>query len=80
MYKSTKIGYNIHRKIEKDIMNKIHEIIEAECTDEKPSDCEWSLRKEDIPVIVENIKKALIEEIEEYATRVDVAVKLIKDL
>jgi len=71
---------NIHRKIEKDIMNKIHEIIEAECTDKKPSGCEWSLRKEDVPVIVENIKKALIEEIEEYATRVDVAVKLIKDL
>jgi hypothetical protein len=60
-------------------MNKIQEIIEAECYDWKPSDIVWELKKEDVPVIVENIKKALIAEIEEYATRVDVAVKLIKD-
>ena len=44
-------------------MSKIESIIEFECYDWKPSDIEWMLRKEDVALIAENIKKQLIEEI-----------------
>ena len=44
-------------------MSKIESIIEFSCTDDKPSDCEWTLRKQDVAMIAEDIKKALIEEI-----------------
>ena len=59
-------------------MSKIQEIIEAECYDWKPSDTVWELNKEDVPVIVENIKKALIAEIKDYAEHVDDAFKCIE--
>ena len=59
-------------------MNKIQEIIEAECYDWKPSNTVWELNKEDVPVIVENIKKALIAEIKDYAEHVDDAFKCIE--
>ena len=44
-------------------MSKIESIIEFECYDDKPSDCEWTLRKEDVSEIARTIKKLLIEEI-----------------
>jgi len=60
-------------------MSKIESIIEAECYDWKPSDIEWSLRKEDVPEIARNIKKLLIEEIKNYAEHIDDAVRFIDD-
>ena len=59
-------------------MSKIESIIEFECTDNNPSDVEWSLRKQDVPLIVENIKKFLIEEIKNSAEHVDDAVSCIE--
>ena len=59
-------------------MNKIESIIEFECYDNKPSDCEWTLRKEDVPEIAKNIKKLLIQEIKDYAEHVDDAVRCIE--
>jgi hypothetical protein len=59
-------------------MNKIQEIIEAECYDWKPSDTVWELKKEDVPVIVENIKKSLISAIKDYAEHVDDVVSCIE--
>ena len=59
-------------------MSKIESIIEFECTDNKSSDVEWSLRKQDVPLIAENIKKFLIEEIKNYAEHVDDAISCIK--
>lgn len=56
-------------------MNKIKEIIEGYC--EGHHHLEFS--KDDFPAMIAEIKKEMIAEIEEYATRVDVAVKLIKD-
>lgn len=44
-------------------MSKIESLIEFECYDNKPSDSEWTLRKQDVPEIARNIKKLLIEEI-----------------
>ena len=44
-------------------MSKIEAIIEFECTDNKPSDVEWTLQKEDVALIADNIKKLLIEDI-----------------
>ena len=44
-------------------MSKIESIIEFECYDNKPSDCEWTLRKEDVPEIARTIKKLLMEEL-----------------
>jgi len=60
-------------------MSKIESIIEFECYDNKPSDSEWTLRKEDVALIAKNIKKLLIEEIKDYAERVDVAIRCIED-
>jgi hypothetical protein len=34
-------------------MSKIESIIEFECTNEKPSDCDWTLRKKDVSEIAE---------------------------
>lgn len=61
-------------------MSKIESIIEDECCASVLHGDELSLRKEDVPVIVENIKKALIEEIKDYAEHVDDAVRCIEDL
>ena len=44
-------------------MSKIESIIEFNCTDNKPSDVDWTLSKKDVAMIAEDIKKALIEEI-----------------
>lgn len=59
-------------------MSKIESIIEFECTDNKPSDSEWTLRKQDVPEIARNIKKLLIEEIKDYAEHIDDAVRCIE--
>ncbi len=59
-------------------MSKIESIIEFECTDNKPSDVEWTLRKEDVAVIAKNIKEMLIQEIKDYAEHVDDAVRCIE--
>jgi len=61
-------------------MNKIQEIIEAECYAGVLGEWEWSLRKEDVPAIVENIKAMLIQEIKDYAEHVDDAVRCIEGL
>ena len=42
-------------------MSKIESIIEFECYDDKPSDCEWHLQKKDVAIIARTIKKLLIE-------------------
>ena len=60
-------------------MSKIKSIIEAECFDEKPSDVEWTLRKEDVALIAKNIKEMLIQEIEDYAEHLDDALNYIKE-
>jgi len=44
-------------------MSKIESIIEFDCTDNKPSDVVWTLRKKDVAMIAESIKELLIEEI-----------------
>lgn len=44
-------------------MSKIESIIEFSCTDNKPSDVDWTLSKKDVAMIAEDIKKDLIEEI-----------------
>ena len=44
-------------------MSKIESIIEFECTDDKPSDVEWTLRKRDVADIARTIKETMIEEI-----------------
>ena len=60
-------------------MSKIESIIEFECYDNKPSDCEWTLRKEDVPEIARTIKKLLIEEIKKGPNTFDDAVECIND-
>ena len=60
-------------------MSKIESIIEFECYDNKPSDCEWTLRKEDVPEIARNIKKLLIEEIKKVPNTFGDAVECIND-
>jgi len=59
-------------------MSKIESIIEFECTDNKPSDVEWSLRKKDVALIAKNVKEMLIQEIKDYAESVDDAVRCIE--
>ena len=59
-------------------MSKIESIIAFECYDDRLSDCEWTLRKEDVPEIAKNIKKLLIQEIKDYAEHVDDAVRCIE--
>ena len=44
-------------------MSKIESIIEFECTDDKPSDVERTLRKRDVADIARTIKETMIEEI-----------------
>lgn len=44
-------------------MSKIESIIEFSCTDNKPSDVDWTLSKKDVAMIAEDIKRDLIEEI-----------------
>jgi hypothetical protein len=44
-------------------MSKIESIIEFECIDDKPSDCDWILSKKDVPDIAIMIKRLLIEEV-----------------
>ena len=60
-------------------MSKIESIIEFECYDDKPSDCEWTLRKEDVSEIARTIKKLLIEEIKKVPNTFDDAVECIND-
>jgi len=60
-------------------MSKIESIIEFECTDNKPSDVEWSLRKEDVAVIAKNIKEMLIQEIRKAPHTWEDAVECIED-
>jgi len=60
-------------------MSKIESLIEFECTDNKPSDVEWSLRKKDVALIAKNVKEMLIQEIKDYAESVDDAVRCIED-
>jgi hypothetical protein len=59
-------------------MSKIESLIELECYDWKPSDIEWMLRKEDVALIAENIKKQLIQEIKDSAEHVDDAVRCVE--
>ena len=59
-------------------MSKIESIIEFSCTDNKPSDCDWTLSKKDVAMIAEDIKKDLIEEIKNSAEHVDDAVRCIE--
>ena len=59
-------------------MSKIESIIEFECYDDKPSDVEWTLKKKDVALIAEDIKKDLIEEIRGCAEHVDDAIRCIK--
>ena len=44
-------------------MSKIESIIEFSCTDNKPSDVDWTLSKKDVAMIAEDIKRDLIDEI-----------------
>ncbi len=44
-------------------MSRIETCIEWECTDNKPSDCDWTLPKKDVALIAEHIKKLLIKDI-----------------
>lgn len=60
-------------------MSKIESIIEFECTDEKPSDCDWTLRKKDVSEIARNIKKLLIEEIKKAPHTWEDAVEVVND-
>ena len=60
-------------------MSKIAEIIEVECTDEKPSDCDWTLRKKDVSEIAGNIKKLLIEEIRKAPHTWEDALEAVQD-
>ena len=59
-------------------MSKIKTIIESECMDNKPSDIEWTLRKRDVALIAESIKRQLIEEIKDYAEHVDDAIRCVE--
>ncbi len=59
-------------------MSKIESIIEFSCYDDKPSDVEWTLKKKDVALIAEDIKKDLIEEIRGCAEHVDDAIRCIK--
>jgi len=59
-------------------MSKIKSIIEFSCTDNKPSDDNWTLRKRDVALIVEDIKKDLIDEIRDYAEHVDDVINCIR--
>jgi hypothetical protein len=59
-------------------MSKIESLIEFECTDNKPSDSEWSLRKKDVALIAKNVKEMLIQEIKDRAESVDDAVRCIE--
>ena len=60
-------------------MSKIESIIEFECTDDKPSDCEWTLRKEDVPDIAMMIKKLLIEEVRKAPHTWEDALEVIQE-
>ena len=60
-------------------MSKIESIIEFECTDSKPSDCEWSLRKQDVALISENIKKLLLDEIRNAPHTWEDAVEVVNE-
>ena len=44
-------------------MSKIESIIEFSCTDNEPSDVDWTLSKKDVAMIAEDIKRDLIDEI-----------------
>ena len=60
-------------------MSKIESIIEFSCYDDnKPSDVEWTLKKKDVALIAEDIKKDLIEEIRGYAEHVGDAIRCIE--
>ena len=60
-------------------MSKIESIIEFTCTDTKPSDCEWSLRKQNVKLIAEDIKKLLLEEIHKAPRTWEDAVEVVKE-
>ena len=56
----------IEKENTKSGMSKIESIIESYCDFDHPADVEWTLYKEDVPLIAEKIKKALLEEIRDY--------------
>lgn len=61
-------------------MSKIESIIESECYDDKPSDCEWTLRKQDVPDIAAAIKRLLIEEVRKAPHTWEDALEVIQEL
>ncbi len=60
-------------------MSKIESIIEFECYDDKPSDCEWTLRKKDVSLIAENIKSDLLEAIQKSPHTWEDAIDVIRE-
>ena len=60
-------------------MSKIESIIEFSCYDDKPSDCEWTLKKQDVPMIAEDIKKLLIEEMRKAPHTWEDALEVIQE-
>ena len=60
-------------------MSKIESIIEFECTDEKPSDCDWTLRKKDVSEIAGTIKRLILEEIKKAPHTWEDAVEVVND-
>lgn len=60
-------------------MSKIKSVIEFECTDNKPSDVEWSLRKKDVEEVARTIKKLLVEEIRNRPHTWEDALEAVQD-
>ena len=60
-------------------MSKIESMIEFDCTDNKPSDVDWTLRKSDVAQIAEGIKRYLIEEIQKAPHTWEDAIDVIRD-
>lgn len=60
-------------------MSKIESIIEFECYDDKPSDCEWHLQKKDVAIIARTIKKLLIEEIRNAPPTLEDILKVVQE-
>jgi len=61
-------------------MSKIESIIEFDCVDDKPSDCDWTLRKKDVTLIAENIKRLLLDEVMKAPHTWEDAIDTIKEL
>ena len=60
-------------------MSKIESIIEFDCYDRKPSADEWTLKKKDVSMIAENIKKLLIEEVRKAPHTYEDALEVIQE-